>query len=515
MRVLRSTLALLTFLSPFAVPVAIATDVPFAAAAPSTLRELQAPVDIVVAPGTVARQTVFASDWDGDPLQFTKLFGPDFMSVGSHTHMGAITKAPMTFAPGATDIGVYDAAVEVTDGAGGSAQGLFTIRTIIPVRPASGLVDFETPHFDQQRRTLDPYIDPNTGIVFHGRSSGVEVGLVNGTGISACVPSELSDQKLGTAALGDDSAGLTSFSARADFGLPLIPPCTVSVEFQTTAGVSLRLRLFDETGAVVGSASGTAGPGLAPCFPSQGAVALTRLTATTQQSVAYAVMEETSGISVIAFDDFQYSSTPPPVTATLNLDPDVINLASRAPWVTAYIGLSEGSPANIDVTTLRLAGSIAPDPKLAKVGDLTGDGALELMVKFSRQALDPLLTLGENDLTITGSLLTGESISATDQIRVIDPAGSHLSVSAHPNPLRRSGTLTFATTRAGRAHVAIFDVHGSLVRILMDTPSLAAGSHTVPFDGLGQSGISLPSGVYFYKVSAAEGSSRGRIVLSR
>jgi hypothetical protein len=226
-------------------------------------------------------------------------------------------------------------------------------------------------------------------------------------------------------------------------------------------------------------------------------------------------MDLMQGNSVLVFDNLEYSSTPPPVTATLDLDPDVINLASRAPWVTAYIGLSEGTPADIDMTTLRLAGSVPADPKFATVGDLDGDGRKELMVKFSREALDPLLTLGLNDLSITGSLLTGESIEATDQIRVIDPAGSHLVVSATPNPLHRSGTLNFKTSRSGYARMAIFDVRGSLVRVLMETPSLEAGSHVVPFDGLGRRGQPLPTGVYFYKLVTTEGSSRGRIVLSQ
>ena len=511
MRALRSTLALLTalLLAPSLLVVTHRAD-----AASSALPLLQNPVDMFVVPGTTGRQTVVASDADGEALQFTKLSGPDFMSVLSASHTGTITRADMRFAPAPTDIGTYDAEIEVTDGGIGSDLGQFTIQTVIPTRPASGSVDFETPQFDGQRRTMDPYVDPGTGIVFRSLDSGMEVGLVKSSA-TACISGTLDDQNLGTAPFQQGSIGLTSQGCRADFGAALQPPCTVSVEFQTGAGAGIRLRLFDQTGAVVATVTGTAGPAMTPCFSFQVPVALTRLTATSQAPVAYAIMDQLQTSFVLSFDNFEYSSAPPPLTTTLDLDPDVINLSSRAPWVTAYIGLTGGSPADIDVTTLRLAGSIAPDPKLAKVGDLIGDGAPELMVKFSREALDPLLTLGENDLTITGSLLTGESISATDQIRVIDPAHSHLTVSANPNPFRRSGTLNFVTTRTSRVRVSLFDVHGSLVRVLMDTSSLAAGTHVVPFDGLGQSGQPLPSGVYFYKVAAAEGSSKGRIVLSR
>ena len=514
MRALRSSLALLTVLATTSVlHPALAIAASGATTAPSALPLLQQPVDIMVVPGTTARQILSASDADGQQLQFTKLFGPDFMSVVAQSHLGTITRAIMTFAPGPGDIGTFDAAIEVTDGTS-TGQGQFIIRTVIPTRPASGSVDFEAPLFDGQRRTITPYVDPNTGIVFLGAQTGVDVGLVKSSA-TACVPGNLDDQKLGTSSFGDDAIGLTFFACRANFGAPLVPPVTVSIEFQTGAGAGIRLRLYDETGTVVGSATGTAGPPLDPCFSFQVPPAVTRLTATSQQPVSYAVMDETQGNFVLSFDDLEYSSTPPPVTATLDLDPDVINLASHAPWVTATIELSEGSPTNIDLTTLRLAGSVPADSKIATIGDADGDGKKELVVKFSREALDPLLTLGVNDLTITGSLVTGESIEATDQVRVIDPAGSHLVVSATPNPVQPSGTLSFTTTRPGRARMAIFDVRGSLVRVLMDTPSLAAGSHAVVFDGMGQRGEPVPAGVYFYKIVTAEGSSRGRIVLAR
>lgn len=512
MRALRSILALTTVL-------ALSSDLPIATpradAASSASPLLQQPVDILVVPGTTGRETVVASDSDGDALQFSKVSGPDFMTVISVSHVGTITTADMRFTPGPADIGTYDAEIGVTDGGVGSAVGQLTIRTVIPTRPASGTIDFETPAFDGQRRTLSPYVDPGTGITFRGLESITEVGLVKSSASSACILGALEDQNLGTGSFRNNSIGLNPQGCRADFGAPLQPPCTVSVEFLTGAGAGIRLRLFDENGVVVGSATATAGPPLTPCFSFQGPPALTRLTATSPSPVSYAIMDQPQPTFVMTLDNIEYSSAPPPLTTTLDLDPDVINLESRAPWVTAYIGLTGGSPASIDVTTLRLAGSIAPDPRFAKVGDLVGDGALELMVKFSREALDPLLTLGENELTITGSLMTGESIEATDQIRVIDPGKSNLGVSANPNPFRPSGTLSFATVHTGRARVSLFNVHGSLVRILMDTPWLPAGRHIVPFDGLGQGSLLLPSGIYFYKIATTEGISTGRIVLSR
>src|SRR5439155_649375 len=90
--------------------------------------------------------------------------------------------------------------------------------------------------------------------------------------------------------------------------------------------------------------------------------------------------------------------TPTTLEAALDLDPNVINLKDHAPWVTAYIEPSGFEAASIDITSLRLAGSVPPAPKFAVVGDHDRNGKPDLMVKFHREALDPLLTLGVNEL---------------------------------------------------------------------------------------------------------------------
>ena len=501
---LRSTLALCC--------APLTTALALVIVAPSASAHLRPPVDMSVVPGTTARQTVFASDPDGDLLQFTKILGPDWMFVATTHHAGTITQGTMSFAPGLSDVGVVDAGVEVTDGAGLSEQGYFQISTMVPTRPASGSISFETPHFDEQRRTMDPYVDPGTGVVFRGQTTSAEVGLVENLASSACVSGDPEDQKLGAAQFGTDAIGISGLGCRADFGVPLLPPCTVSVEFQTGAGAVVELRLYNQAGQEVVAATGTAGPPLQPCFPWLGPPAILRLAATSQQAVSYAVMRQSQGSFVLVFDDFEYSSSSPAITLLVDLDPNVINLASHAPWVTAIIEPSGANPEDIDWPSLRLAGSVPPAPKFSTIGDHDGDGLRDLMVKFRREDLDPLLTPGVNTLAITGSLITGEGIEGADEIRVIEPA-AQLSSSIAPNPLNPSGVLTITTTKTGQARILLFDVRGALVRTLLDTPSLSAGRHEVRFDGAGEGGRPLPTGIYFYRIESAEGSVGGRIAV--
>ncbi len=495
-------------------PYAIAT--PSAPAVTSYAPILQPPVDMWVVPGSTAHQTLIASDADAQQLQFSVLSGPPFMDLVTRTHSGSITAGDMYFSPGPTDIGTATVGVSVTDGFGGVDQDYFVVSTQIVPRPASGLIDFETPQFTGQRRTIDPYVDPGTGVVFTGIPSGgfgAEVGLVANNSTSVCVPGTLRDQKLGSSPLGSDAAGLSGLPIRADFRTALLPPCTVSVEFQTGAGAGVRLQLFDELGNVVGSASGTAGPGLEPCNPGWGSGALARLTATSLQPVLYAVMDEPSGGFVFVVDDFEYSSAPAEAIVDLDLAPRVLNLKSHAPWITAYIEPSGFAPADIDLSTVRLLGSVAPVTKFATIGDHDRDGAPDLMLKFSRELLDPLLTPGLNTIELTGKLATGGTFRGADSVRVIDPPDGSLRAAVSPNPLNPAGVLTFSTTRPGAVTVRMFDLQGRTVRVLMEAPLLPAGFHELRIDGRSDGGEGLASGLYFYRVETVEGTATGRVAV--
>ncbi|MEM8487028.1 MAG: T9SS type A sorting domain-containing protein [Bacteroidota bacterium] len=78
----------------------------------------------------------------------------------------------------------------------------------------------------------------------------------------------------------------------------------------------------------------------------------------------------------------------------------------------------------------------------------------------------------------------------------------------YPNPFAASTSISFTTAVAGQTHVAVFNVLGQEVKVLLDGV-LPAGSHQqnwTPGD--------VPGGVYFYRVTQANGTSRtGRMLL--
>ncbi len=107
--------------------------------------------------------------------------------------------------------------------------------------------------------------------------------------------------------------------------------------------------------------------------------------------------------------------------ATIDIDPDTLNLTSKGRWITAYIELPAGyNVADIDVSTLRLNGSVQAELKPSSIGDEDNDGIVDLMAKFDRAAVEDLLEVGENvEITVSGSLSDGAQFAGIDIIRVI------------------------------------------------------------------------------------------------
>jgi len=71
-----------------------------------------------------------------------------------------------------------------------------------------------------------------------------------------------------------------------------------------------------------------------------------------------------------------------------------------------------------------------------------------------------------------------------------------------PNPFAGSTTIQYALPSAGHARLAIFDVTGRLVTVLVDEEQ-SAGVRTATWDGTDSEGNELPSGIYFYSLTAA------------
>ncbi len=115
-------------------------------------------------------------------------------------------------------------------------------------------------------------------------------------------------------------------------------------------------------------------------------------------------------------------SEPAIVEATVDIDPDTLNLKSKGKWITCYIELPEGyDVADIDVSTIMLNGQVPAQSRPTAIADYDGDGIADLMVKFSRSAVQNILPAeGEAEITVVGELADGTAFEGKDTIRIID-----------------------------------------------------------------------------------------------
>ena len=68
----------------------------------------------------------------------------------------------------------------------------------------------------------------------------------------------------------------------------------------------------------------------------------------------------------------------------------------------------------------------------------------------------------------------------------------------YPNPFNPSTTISFELAKTGHVKLEIFNVNGALITTLADEVR-EAGRHYVLWNGKDTKGISVASGIYFYR----------------
>ena len=134
----------------------------------------------------------------------------------------------------------------------------------------------------------------------------------------------------------------------------------------------------------------------------------------------------------------QLTVTVLPIVATVDFDPDTLNLGSGGEWITAYIELPDGyDVAGINASSVLLNGAVSAvtDPKYGFVKDKSeylmdrdGDGIPERMLKFDRGTVEGILKAGDQvTVTFTGKVEYENEIDSgmasfegSDVIKVIE-----------------------------------------------------------------------------------------------
>jgi parallel beta-helix repeat protein len=112
---------------------------------------------------------------------------------------------------------------------------------------------------------------------------------------------------------------------------------------------------------------------------------------------------------------YEYS---PPIPADIRIIPRTINLRGEGQWIAAFIRLPEEyDVADIEPNSISLENEIEPE-RFWPIEYLQ-----IAIAKFNREDVQPILEVGDIELTITGRLTDGTPFEAADTIKVIERGG--------------------------------------------------------------------------------------------
>jgi hypothetical protein len=96
----------------------------------------------------------------------------------------------------------------------------------------------------------------------------------------------------------------------------------------------------------------------------------------------------------------------------------------------------------------------------------------------------------------------------------ITPVAFNSLSDAYPNPFNPTTTIKYSIADAGRVSLKIYNAAGQLVRTLVDEEQAPRPEgFSATWDGRGNRGEDVASGVYFYKLTAKEFSQTKKMVL--
>jgi hypothetical protein len=100
--------------------------------------------------------------------------------------------------------------------------------------------------------------------------------------------------------------------------------------------------------------------------------------------------------------------------------------------------------------------------------------------------------------------LTGDIVTGIDEPAASEKMPRSFALEQnYPNPFNPETIITYHLPQSGHVEIAIFNLLGQRVRVLVDELK-RAGSHEVPWDGTDEFGHQVSSNVYFCRLKARE-----------
>jgi hypothetical protein len=202
---------------------------------------------------------------------------------------------------------------------------------------------------------------------------------------------------------------------------------------------------------------------------------------------------------VVSYRAFRHE-WPPVREAAVELIPRAVGHRSEGRWMTAVIEPIGVEPSQMVLPSVRLAGSVPPDPRFAILEPAGPRGGRAVRVRFDRAAVMALLEMGMNRLELSGNLTTGEVLRGFADLRLVGPDGPRgrlrlaSALGAVPVVMALSGSAEPA--EGEEVAIRVYDVRGRLVsRPRTDQEG------RVRWDGRDSNGSPVASGLYFVRAT--------------
>ncbi len=225
-------------------------------------------------------------------------------------------------------------------------------------------------------------------------------------------------------------------------------------------------------------------------------------------------------------------------TLQVNIDikpqscPNPLNVKNMGVIPVAILGTADFDVSEVDPSTVMLEG-VAPlrwsmedvatpvsDGEECECTTLGADGFMDLVFHFDAQsviaALGPVTNFTFEVLTLTGNLSNDTPFEGQDCVRIQIPGSNQnssnrqdptstptkFSLNAnYPNPFNANTTISYALPKDAQTQLAVYNIRGQKVKTLVDQYQ-TAGVYSITWDGKDESGKTVASGIYFYRLRA-------------
>ena len=207
--------------------------------------------------------------------------------------------------------------------------------------------------------------------------------------------------------------------------------------------------------------------------------------------------------------------SPPAPSVAIDIKPgsdeNPINLKSKGVIPVAILTNADFDASTVDGSSVVFAGASTAHGG-GHLEDVDGDGDTDWVGHFRTQ--DTSIGPGDTEASLTGETTDGQALEGSDFLTIPKGSGKGkarkpalgggeltFGVDNYPNPFNPTTTIRYSLPEAAQVRLAIYNVLGQEVRVLVDAVE-NAGIYSAKWDGRDAFGHEVTTGMYLYRLEA-------------